>query len=267
MRELYRLDGEGLGSAGLSAAHQACKANDHAAYLNACEASAIHFDVRYLERPSTRYTDAPNPCQGVKGFTESGRDRYVSDVEFRAVHQAAHPTVQDAMDIALLTGQRPADVLKIMRTDVRDGAIFVRQNKTGAKRAIEIIGELAEVFARIDARPRDRLSAYLIQDDDGRPLTMCMLRSRFDKARKAAGVSFSVSRHSSQNGQRHGRSGPFSTPARAQESRHDRALRSRAGWAASQAASLRPTRRRARLAQIAWLGPFTARLAAVRRQG
>ena len=136
------------------------------------------------------YTDAPNPCQGVKGFTESGRDRYVSDVEFRAVHQAAHPTVQDAMDIALLTGQRPADVLKIMRADVRDGAIFVRQNKTGAKRAIEIIGELAEVVARIDARPRDRLSAYLIQDDDGRPLTMCMLRSRFDKARKAAGVSF-----------------------------------------------------------------------------
>ncbi|MDO9314577.1 MAG: hypothetical protein Q7T97_08545 [Burkholderiaceae bacterium] len=26
------------------------------------------------------YTDAPNPCQGVKGFKESGRDRYVSDV-------------------------------------------------------------------------------------------------------------------------------------------------------------------------------------------
>jgi hypothetical protein len=57
MRELYRLDGEGLGSAGLSAAHQACKANDHAAYLTACEANAIRFDVRYLERPSTRYAD------------------------------------------------------------------------------------------------------------------------------------------------------------------------------------------------------------------
>ena len=30
------------------------------------------------------YTDAPNPCQGVKGFTEAGRDRYVSDAEFAA---------------------------------------------------------------------------------------------------------------------------------------------------------------------------------------
>ena len=38
MRELYRHDGEGLGSAGLTEAHQACKANDHAAYLGACEA-------------------------------------------------------------------------------------------------------------------------------------------------------------------------------------------------------------------------------------
>lgn len=76
------------------------------------------------------------------------------------------------------------------RTDVRDGALFVTQNKTGAKRAIEAVGELASVLARIDARPRERVSAYLIQDDNGRPLTMLALRGRFDKARTAAGVCF-----------------------------------------------------------------------------
>jgi len=59
------------------------------------------------------YTDAPNPCQGVKGFKEAGRDRYVSDDEFQSVREHAHPTLRDAMDIALLTGQCPADVLKI----------------------------------------------------------------------------------------------------------------------------------------------------------
>lgn len=136
------------------------------------------------------YTDAPNPCQGVKGFTEMGRDRYVTDAEFEAVRAAAHPTVRDAMDIALLTGQRPADVLKIRRADLRDGALFVTQNKTGAKRAIEVSGELAQVIERISARKRERTSAFLIQDDDGRPLSMLALRSRFDKARKAAGVTF-----------------------------------------------------------------------------
>jgi integrase len=136
------------------------------------------------------YTDSPNPCQGVKGFTESGRDRYVSDAEFAAVRAAAHPTVQDAMDVALLTGQRPADVLKIQRSDIRDGALFITQNKTKAKRAIDLVGELAAVIDRIAARPRERLSLYLIQDDDGRPLTAAALRSRFGKARTAAGVSF-----------------------------------------------------------------------------
>jgi integrase len=136
------------------------------------------------------YTAAPNPCQGVKGYTEKGRDRYVTDAEFAAVHAKADQTVRDAMDIALLTGQRPADVLKITRADIRDGALFVAQNKTGAKRAIVIEGDLAQVLARIEARPRVRQSAYLIQDDNGRPLSQLALRGRFDKARKAAGVSF-----------------------------------------------------------------------------
>ena len=136
------------------------------------------------------YTDAPNPCQGVKGFTEAGRDRYVTDDEFKAVRDQADPTVRDAMDLALLTGQRPADVLKILRADIRDGALFIAQNKTGAKRAIDVVGELADVLKRITSRPRVRQSAYLIQDDDGKPLSLLALRGRFDKARKAAGVSF-----------------------------------------------------------------------------
>lgn len=76
------------------------------------------------------------------------------------------------------------------REDIRDGALFVAQNKTGAKRAIEIVGELAQVLERIAARKRGRISAYLIQDDNGRPLSMLALRGRFDKARRAAGVAF-----------------------------------------------------------------------------
>jgi len=136
------------------------------------------------------YTDASNPCQGVKGFKEAGRDRYVSDAEFRAVWEKADQTLRDAMDLALLTGQRPADVLKIKREDLHDGALWVVQNKTGAKRAIELSGELAALIERISARPRERLSAWLIQDDSGRPLGTFALRSRFDKARSRAGVDF-----------------------------------------------------------------------------
>jgi integrase len=116
------------------------------------------------------YTDAPNPCQGVKGFRESGRHRYVSDAEFQAVWEKADQTLRDAMGLALLTGQRPADVLKIKREDLRDGALWIVQNKTGTKRAIELTGELAKLIERINARPRERLSAFLVQDDNGRDI-------------------------------------------------------------------------------------------------
>ena len=54
-----------------------------------------------------------------RGPKESGRDRYVSDDEFRAVWEKAGQTLRDAMDLALLTGQRPADVLKVQRGDSR----------------------------------------------------------------------------------------------------------------------------------------------------
>lgn len=101
-----------------------------------------------------------------------------------------HFTVIDAMDLALLTAQRPADVLKIRCADIRDGALWVTQNKTGARLGIEVTGELAEVIARISERPRRAISPYLIQDENGQPLTYFALRSRFDKARDLAKVSF-----------------------------------------------------------------------------
>lgn len=72
MRELYRHNGEGLNSPGLSQAHQACKANDHAAYLTACEAHRIAFAVQYEERPSTRY--AGELARAICGLSASAAD-------------------------------------------------------------------------------------------------------------------------------------------------------------------------------------------------
>lgn len=136
------------------------------------------------------YTALQNPCQGVKGFKEIGRSRYITDAEFDQVKAQAHFTVIDAMDLALLTGQRPADVLKLKRTDIRDGALWIVQNKTGQRLGVEVTGELAAVIARINERPRVAISAWLIQDENGQRLTQYALRSRFDKARTLAKVDF-----------------------------------------------------------------------------
>ena len=136
------------------------------------------------------YTALQNPCQGVKGFKETGRSRYITDAEFDQVKAQAHFTVVDAMELALLTGQRPADVLKLKRTDIRDGALWIVQNKTGQRLGVEVTGELAAVIARINERPRQAISAWLIQDENGQPLTQFALRSRFDKARTLAKIDF-----------------------------------------------------------------------------
>ncbi len=136
-------------------------------------------------------TDAPNPCAGVRGHRETGRDRYVEHDEFLAVWNAAHYTVQDAMDLALLTGQRPADLLKLNCGDIRNGELCLAQNKTGRPLRIEVTGELKDLIERVLSRHNRIMgSDALLQDGNGQRLSSGALRTRFDKARKAAGINF-----------------------------------------------------------------------------
>lgn len=132
-------------------------------------------------------TDAPNPVVGIRKHTEQPRDIYVADEEFRALWTVAVPELQDALDIARLTGQRPADVLKMRRSDITDGHLWVKQNKTAARIGIAVVGELADVLKRCQERPRSATGLYLVQTDAGQRLTYTMLRDRFDAARAASG--------------------------------------------------------------------------------
>lgn len=136
------------------------------------------------------HTDITNTCTGIKGHREKARDRYVSDDEFDAVWACAHPTVRDAMDLALCTGQRPADVLKINISDICNGTLSIAQNKTGKKLRIAIESDLEIVLERIMGKPRNSSNQAVLQDPSGKRLTYFALRARFDKARDAAGVNF-----------------------------------------------------------------------------
>lgn len=135
-------------------------------------------------------TDLPNPCAGVRKHRESGRDVYVGDAMYRAVWEKADVPLQEAMDLAYLTGQRPADVLKMDERDIRDGVIQIRQNKTGTRLRIEVVGLLASLLTRLAQRKtgHNPRSTCLIVDEFGRPLGKGALRFRFDRARDAAGI-------------------------------------------------------------------------------
>jgi integrase len=126
-------------------------------------------------------TSKANPCAGIKGYREDGRDVYIDDAVFQAVYAVAETPLQDALDLAYLIGQRPADVLKLARADVKDGALWLEQNKTGKKLRVAIEGQLADLMERIGRRKVAGLK--LISMADGSPMTKYELRGAFTRAR------------------------------------------------------------------------------------
>lgn len=136
------------------------------------------------------YTALPNPCAGIKGNRERGRDAYIEDDQFEAIWQAADECLRDAMDLAYLTGQRPADVLALSEMDVRDGSLNVRQAKTGTRVRVEIGGQLAAVLERTRARKHGYkvFSTRLVVNEHGRNIGVNAMSRRWLAACKRAGV-------------------------------------------------------------------------------
>lgn len=142
-------------------------------------------------------TDLPNPCEGIRRNKEAGRDVYVDDDAFKAVYAHADAALRDAMDLAYLTGQRVGDVWSMDVRQVTARGLIIQQSKTNNRVTMEITGELATLLDRIakgkgEKCPSGRDKVYstrLIVDDEGLALGWAALRYRFDKARKAAGIT------------------------------------------------------------------------------
>jgi integrase len=73
------------------------------------------------------------------------------------------------------------------RADIKDGAVWVRQGKTGAKVRVAIEGELAALVERIGSGKVMGLA--LINMMDGTPMSKNELRGAMDRARAAAALA------------------------------------------------------------------------------
>ena len=140
------------------------------------------------------YTSLANPCAGIKGNKETGRDTYVEDEMFAAVYLHADQPLKDALDLFYLTAQRIGDTLKMDERDLLDNQLLIKQGKTSAKRRIEVVGELKVVIERILERKKGHKirSTRLVVMDNGQAMTASMLRGRFDAARMKAGIDKSA---------------------------------------------------------------------------
>lgn len=131
----------------------------------------------------------PLPC--VRKNKEVPRDFYANDAIWNAVSAKAMGELKDAMDLAYLTGQRPADVLVMRRDDIEDKALGVKQKKTQKKLRIllevdEVESGLRKLVRKILERNAPHGSPYLLLTDTGKRVTAAMLRHRWDDAREDA---------------------------------------------------------------------------------
>ena len=135
-------------------------------------------------------TASANPCAGITSYKETGRDIYIEDDLYQRVYEHASAPLQEAMDLAYLTGQRPADVLGYTLSDIKDSWIEVTQAKTKKKVRVSIEGELSALIERIRQRRMTLkvTSLALLVSENGQRLTAAMLRGRFDAARQKAGI-------------------------------------------------------------------------------
>jgi integrase len=135
-------------------------------------------------------TSNTNPSDGVKKFKEDGRDVYVDQAMFDRLLKHSCQALQYALRLAYLTGQRPADVYKMSETDIKDGILWIKQGKTKAPLRILIEGELKTLLDEIADYKRQfsvRPLALLVTET-GQAMNEYTMRTRFDKARDAAGI-------------------------------------------------------------------------------
>lgn len=127
------------------------------------------------------YATTANPVTGLTRQMKapSRRTIYVTDSDFALVRKHAIQPLQDAMDIALLTGQRPADVFKMRWSDIQDGVLHIKQNKTDAVVRIAVTGMLKNVLDEI--RSRKVISITIVKK-----MTNITFRRAFDDARNKA---------------------------------------------------------------------------------
>ena len=135
-----------------------------------------------------------NPWLAVRRNKEKVRDFYAADEIWDAVYAEGDQGLKDdAMDLAYLAGQRPADTLKFSTVDLDEDYLWVDQNKTDKKLRIRrhVNGELTGLGLFIEALLERRKlqgvrNSRLITNDSGLRMSWEMLRNRFSEARDKA---------------------------------------------------------------------------------
>jgi integrase len=134
-----------------------------------------------------------NPAIGVKRVkikTDGYRTWTEDDI---AAFEARHPVgsrARLALGLLLYTGQRRSDVVQMGRQHIRDGILYLRQQKTGASLAVPVHPILQAV---LDATPSEHLT--FLTTRGGSPFSAAGFTNWFRECCNEAGLSKGTSAH------------------------------------------------------------------------
>ncbi|CAN5837188.1 hypothetical protein BH11PSE13_BH11PSE13_43590 [soil metagenome] len=169
---------------------RAVRGNREIACLSACIGWMVERDHAGLE---------VNVCKGVTRNPESSRTKYVSDEDFRKVHEHCSMVVRVWLQLIYITLQRPSDVLRwtwSQSIKVVDGVevLQFRQSKTDVEITIALSQNMKDLFeaVRLDraSQKKAATSDYLICTEAGDPYTLSGIVSMASRYIKESGVDF-----------------------------------------------------------------------------
>lgn len=151
------------------------KAKDFRDFMNVAKGK-IHrnrlmavLSCAFSEAVGRWYVMDRNPCRDVKRHPSRPRDRYVTNEEYATFAQQVPLRMRLAMELALLTGQRQGDILRLTwdKVDRELGCIHFRQAKTGKRLGVRLTQSLIELLDQCAALKPD--GSYVIRRRDGQP--------------------------------------------------------------------------------------------------
>ena len=145
---------------------------------------AYHTLARILSWARHRGLIQGNPCaKGGNLYHGTRVDKVWSDDEVARFLAIAPPHLRLAMLLAINTGQRQGDLLKLAWSAYDGRIIRVRQRKTGAYVAVPVSDELRKA---LDAAPR--VSPIILVSTDGNPWSESGFQGAWGKATARAGI-------------------------------------------------------------------------------
>jgi integrase len=110
------------------------------------------------------------PTKDIRSFKIGQHEPWPDDL-LTAGLKADHDRTRLAINLLYYTGQRIGDVVKLKWTDIRDGVVYLTQQKTGTPLAIPLHSSLSRELERTPRRGETIISTY-----EGRPMTDQVVR-------------------------------------------------------------------------------------------